>query len=577
MITGERGAYRLAKEPQDVQVPSTVQAVLAARIDRLAPEDKWLLQIAAVVGKDVPFSLLQALEPENEDALHSGLSRLQAAEFLYETRLFPELEYTFKHGLTQEVAYGALLHERRRVLHARVVEALERLAGSRLAEQVDRLAHHALHGELWTKAVTYLHQAGLKATARSASREAVTCVERALVALSHLPETRVTTERSIDLRFDLHSALIPLGEVDRIFEVLREAETLAQALGDQRRLGRVSASMASCFWWIGDPDSTVECGQRAFAIASALGDDGLEALANHRLGEAYVVLGQHRKAIDSFRRNLEMLKGAPARERFGMGGLGSVTSRAWMAWCLANLGEFVAGIAVAEEGIRVAEAANHPYSLAVTHSGAGQRQLMQGNLIEAIASLERSVDICQRGDFAPLYLLTAANLGFAYALSRRLPEGLAILERVAKRSALMKIVPTHTMALTFLGEVQFLSRNIPEALESAQNALALSRANRQRFAEPEILRLLGDIRAAQDPPEFENAETFYREALSLATELELRPLVARCHLQLATLDGKSLGRVEAGTHLTAALGMFHDMGMSFWLAKANAAMGELLG
>src|SRR5437867_3997415 len=134
-------------------VPATVQAVLAARIDRLAPEDKHLLQTAAVIGTDVPFALLQAIADMPEEMLHRGLAHLQAAEFLYEMRLFPELEYTFKHALTHEVAYGSLLLERRRVLHARIVEAFEALAPDRVGEQVERLAHHALRGEVWDKAV----------------------------------------------------------------------------------------------------------------------------------------------------------------------------------------------------------------------------------------------------------------------------------------------------------------------------------------------------------------------------------------------------------------------------------------
>jgi predicted ATPase len=169
VLVGEPGAYRLAQALPTVQVPATVQAVLAARIDRLPPEEKRLLQTAAVIGTDVLLSLLQAIAELPEDALHRGLTHLQAAEFLYETRLFPEREYTFKHALTHEVAYGSLLQERRRVLHARIVEGLETLAGERVAEQVEHLASHALRGEVWEKALPYFRQAGEKAMAREAA------------------------------------------------------------------------------------------------------------------------------------------------------------------------------------------------------------------------------------------------------------------------------------------------------------------------------------------------------------------------------------------------------------------------
>ena len=164
-----------------------------------------------MIGTEVPLALLQTIAELPEATLHRGLAHLQAAEFLYETRLFPEQVYTFKHALTHEVAYGGLLQERRRVLHARIVEALERLTPDRLAEQVDRLAHHALRGEVWDKALAYCRQAGEKAMARSAHREAVGYFEQALSALPHLPEQRDTREQAIDLRLALRSALRPLA------------------------------------------------------------------------------------------------------------------------------------------------------------------------------------------------------------------------------------------------------------------------------------------------------------------------------------------------------------------------------
>src|SRR2546422_5775304 len=211
VLVGTPGAYRLARPLEGLQVPATVQAVLAARIDRLPPEEKRLLQTAAVIGTDVPFALLQAIADMSEAALHRGLAYLQAAEFLYETRLFPEPEYTFKHALTHEVAYGSLLLERRRVLHARLVEALEALAPERAAEQVERLAQHALPGEVWDKAVTCCQQAGARAHDRAAFREALAFFDQALQALAHLPEHGDTRELAIDLRLAVGGALSQLG------------------------------------------------------------------------------------------------------------------------------------------------------------------------------------------------------------------------------------------------------------------------------------------------------------------------------------------------------------------------------
>src|SRR5262249_9048992 len=196
VLVGESGSYQLAKEPR-AHVPSTVQAVLAARIDRLPPEAKRFLQSASVIGHDVPFSLLEAIADVPRQELAQCLMNLQGGEFLYEAQLFPHLEYTFKHALTHEVAYGSLLNERRRSLHTRVVEAIERLHSGRVTEQIERLAHHSYKGEVWEKAVSYSRQPGTKCAMRNAPRGAVVWFEQALDALQHCVKDTYGLEQAI--------------------------------------------------------------------------------------------------------------------------------------------------------------------------------------------------------------------------------------------------------------------------------------------------------------------------------------------------------------------------------------------
>ena len=194
-------------------MPATVQTVLAARIDRLPAEEKRLLQTAAVIGKDVPFVLLRAIAERPEAELQASLSRLQAGELLYPTTLFPEPEYTFKHALTHDVAYGSLLQERRKSLHARIVAAIEAVYGDRLDEHVERLAHHASASESpGSRPLAYAQLAGRRAESRSANREAVAQFEQALAALAHLPASRETLEQGIDLRLALHRCSSPIAE-----------------------------------------------------------------------------------------------------------------------------------------------------------------------------------------------------------------------------------------------------------------------------------------------------------------------------------------------------------------------------
>ena len=577
VLVGERGAYRLVKPLESMQVPATVQAVLAARIDRLPPEEKRLLQTAAVIGTEVPFALLQAIGELSEEELRRGLGHLQAAEFLYETSLFPELAYTFKHALTHEVAYGSLLQERRRALHARIVAASERLYADRLTEQAERLAQHALRGEVWDKAVAYCRQAGTKAFARSAFREAVACFEQALAALRHLPESRATQEQAIDLRLDLRNALWSLGEIRQMLDHLREAATLAEALDDQPRLGRVSAYMCRYFREMGDHDSAVESGQHALAVAATLGDFALQVMAQHFLGVAYHALGDYRQAMGLLRSNVESLAGDLLHERFGMIGLPAVLSRAWLARCLAELGAFPEGIAHAEEALRIAEAVDHPNSLIHAYLGVGFLSLRQRDLSRAIPVLERCLDLCRVFNILLWFPETAAALGCAYAFAGRVAEALPLLEQAEQSGAAMGTMGGQSLRVGYVSEAYLLAGRMQEAVQLAGRALALSRAHKERGHEAWALRLLGEIAAHQDPPEIEPAEDHYRQALALAEELGMRPLQAHCHRGLGTLYATTGQREQARAELSTAIELYQAMEMTFWLPQTEAALAQVEG
>ena len=580
-LIGARRAYRLAQALSGLQVPSTVQAILAARIDRLPSEEKHLLQCAAVIGKDVPFPLLQAIAEMHQDQLHRGLTHLQAAEFLYETSLFPELAYTFAHALTQEVAYGSLLHERRCAIHAQIVDALERRDPDRLREQVERLAHHAFRGELWDKAVTYCQQAGEKALARSAYREAVGYFEQALRALPHVPETRDTRGQAIDLRLALHTALYPSGDRERILAYLREAELLAAALDDPRRLGQVSVLLALQLRNIGMYDQAIAVGQRARGLATASGDIVLEALANQYLGVAYQDQGDYRGAIDCLRQAVAFFDGARRHERFGMVLLPAVFSRANLAQCQAELGLFAEGRALVEEGLRIAETAAHPGSLMFAASGIGQLALLQGDLPRAIPRLERAVALLQ--DMAPgagrpaNFVRNIAALGAAYTLDGRVAEAVRLLTRALERISATKGGPSDWLCHLSLGEAQVLAGRLAEAHAHAESALAIARKLPNRGHQAYILRLLGEIAARREPPEADQAEAHYRQALALTEALGMRPLQAHCHLGLGTLYTQVDRPAQARAELSAAIALYRGMEMTFWLPRAEATLAQIVG
>ena len=477
-----------------------MHAVLAARIDRLPSAEKHLLQTAAVIGTDVPLPLLQAIVELDEAALHGGLAHLQATEFLYETRLFPDHAYTFTHALTHEVAYGSLLQERRRGVHTRIVEALERLSPDRLAEQVEHLAHHALRGEVWAKALGYCRHAGEKALARSAHREAVAAFEQALGALEHLPEQRTTREQAIDLRPALRTALFALGAFERMFNTLREAETLAEALDDPGRLGWVSIAMSHVCWLRGDQDRAMASSHRALALAETHSDGGLRMMATFNLGRAYHDLGDYRRAMAFLRRSAEGLQGALLRERFGQAYVPSVFSHVWLALCLAEVGAFVEGSAMGAQGVRIAETVGHPFSCIGAYWGVGSVALRKGDLHQAIPMLERALDLSQVVHSPNWFFVVATALSPAYALSGRMAEALRLTEQAIRRYTSHQ---AHRIAA--FSEVYLLTGHSEKASAHAREALALAHTHKERGSEAWTLRALGELAGSGKPPRVEPA------------------------------------------------------------------------
>jgi class 3 adenylate cyclase/tetratricopeptide (TPR) repeat protein len=568
-LAGERGAYQLTRPVEQLSIPATVQAILAARIDRLAPEAKRLLQAAAVIGKDVPMSLLLAIADAPEHEVRAELTHLQAAEFLYETRLFPDLEYTFKHALTHEVAYQGLLHDRQRALHARITEAIERLAVERVAEQVERLAHHALQGALWEKAVAYLRQAGLRAMARAANREAVIRLEQALGALRHLPETREATELAIDIRIDLRNALNPLGDQARQAEHLQEAEMLARTLGDRHRIARIATFMVIQCLLTGDYDKAVRFGQEALSIARTLGDRSIEVVATSHLGTTHAARGEFREAATLLERNVALEENL-RYERFGSPAIESARSGAELAFVLSELGRFDEAIGHAEAAVEIAETANHPFTMYFALLDLGRAHFRRGDLPRATRVLEQGLDLCRTWQFDGGIPIVAAALGAALALAGR-PETLPLVASAVDEFRRRQPHNRPAFILLCAGITYLSTGRIDEAASHAREALALTRRLGARGSEAHALCLAGDIASTGTG---EDAEGYYREALALADELGMRPFVAHCHFGLGRLYRRTEKRDQAREHLVTATTMYREMDMRFWLEKAEAEMRE---
>jgi len=568
-IAVEGGKARLSRA--DATVPATIHDIIAARVDRLAEALKQTLQGAAVVGRRFGISLVSRVLKVNPDQVAGHLRELHGLDFVFPSAQEPEPMYSFKHALTQDVVYAGVLERRRRTYHVAAGLGLEELFAPRIDDVVELVAYHFGRGQVWDKAATYLRQAGAKALAHSAHPEAVTCFEQAVAAVAHLPESRDRQEQAIDLRFGLRNSLWPLGQIERLFEHLDEAKSLAESIGDQRRLGQISTYLSQSLVWVGEHDRGVEAGLRALSIATALQDFTLEIIAKYRLGQAYYSLGDYRRGVEVLRQIVASLTGDQLLRRFGLTTLPSVLFRDCLLRCLAELGEFAEGRPRGDEAVQIAESVEHSIDIVSASFGTGLLHLRQGRLQAAIALAERSLRLCET--HVPAWIpLTAGLLGSAYALSGRVAEALPLLERAVKGHADMRLMGTHSLLVGWHGEALLLAGRVEEATQLAEHALELACTYKERGNEAWAHWLLGEIAAHRGPPKGEEAQNAYGQAILLAEELGMRPLLGRSYLGLGRLYARSGDRGKSEEVLTGAATLFKDMEMDFWLEQVQAAL-----
>jgi tetratricopeptide (TPR) repeat protein len=549
-----------------IDVPPTVNAILAARIDRLLPADKHRLQEASVLGKDFPLSLLVAIADEEEDDVRHSLARLQAADLVHETQLFPDLEYAFTHALTHEVAYGTFLHDRRRALHVKALEAIEARYTMRLVEYAEQLADHAVRGEVWDKAAAYLHLAGANAWASGAPEEAVQRYEHALELLAGLPRTPDNIRRSIDISLSLSPPLSLMGRTAKAITLTEKAARLADELGDQLTLGRIAMRIGAPLWIEGRYSESIDYAQRALKIAATTGDAALRVGASYTLAVSYSALGRYRSAIDLM---LPLVDGPDAWEaKIAVGANLSVYTSAcsWLAAFFGLLGDFTLARRYGERGL--APTRPEPVAKAMLFCLRTIAPLIQGEFAEAAELADTAVHLCEPANLS-VWLSNAYSLrGSTRMWLGRIEEGLADLEKGARLYETSGAKASLAFFLYRWAEGLLLADRT-EAAGIARRALELAAAGGERANEASALHVLGQV-AARETPSGDVAEAHYRRALVMGTELELRPLVARCHLSLAELYRRSGEHQRAQEHLAVATAMFREMSMRYWLERAEA-------
>jgi predicted ATPase len=551
--------------------------VLAARIDRLAPEDKRLLQAAAVVGKDVPYLLLQGVAELSESTLREGLARLQAAEFLYETSLFPDLEYTFKHALTHEVAYGGLLQERRRTLHARIVDAIETLYADRLIEQAERLAHHACRGELWPQAVSYLCQAGDKAAARSAYREAIAYYEQALGALPHLPAGPETTRQAIAIRLGLGLALLPFREraeeADAIYSTARD---LCLETGDTAQLFRALWGLWLLSGAVRRHHRAKALGQELFVLAEQRRDRALQLEAHHALCATAFTRAELRSGVLHAEQGVALYDSRLHRGHAAIysGHDPGACCRNHLAAMLWLLGYPEQALRSSQDALTLAEELSHPLTLVMSliwiariHYYCGEREAVQER-IEAAIALATDQRLDRFAVFASILR------GRVLVEQGQASNGLAQIQRVLASMDLGGPLDAATGRALLAEVCQQLGR-IEEGLDAIAEALADSQQTGRVYYDAELLRLRGELRLSQSPPAEADAEQSFHEALAVSRQQQAKSLELRTATSLARLWQRQGKPAEARQLLADVYGWFTEGFDTRDLQEARLLLAEL--
>ena len=553
------------EEPARLTLPERVREVVVRRVERVSDRGRQLLSLAAVIGRAFDFALLQRA---------SGLTDRDAAEAVEELvrrRMLHGVDdgFDFTHDRIREVVYGALLPPRRKLLHGDVAAALEALTAGALDPPAAALGLHYRHAEVRDKAVFYLRQAGLRAAARSALQDARSSFERALDVLGSMPESPATLEQAVDIRLELRSVLYQLGEVRRGLERLREAETLAEKIGDDRRRARACAFRTNMHALLGELDEARASGTRALAIARELGDLELQILSTTFVGQVHHYQGEYAQQVEVARGNLAALPADWVYKNFGIGAPVSTFDRVTMLISLTRLGRFSEAAEHEAEVIRLAEPTGHPYTIGQAYMAGAVLSLHKGDWARARARAEHSVEILRSGNVVHSLFTALASSSWALA---QLGEASVVLDRLREGEQFIEhheaIIGLRPWAYQALGRACLLVGRLDDALCLCDRATASSPPGYTADA----LLLAADIATHPDRFDADTAEAHYRKALELADARGIRPLVAHCHLGLGELFQRTSRRSEAEQHLTAATAMYRDMEMLFYLEQAQSAL-----
>jgi class 3 adenylate cyclase len=566
-LVRDGAAVRLTKPLSELKIPPTVQAILAARIDRLPPDEKDLLQTLAVAGKEFSLSLVREVIKQPDDEIDRMLNDLQLAEFIYEQPTAGDIEYTFKHALTQEVAYNSVLAERRRALHVRIGVALEALYSQRLDDRVEQLAYHFTRGGNAQKALEYLERAGRRAEERSSNLEAVIHFSAALELLRPMPHSPQRAERELALLLALGAPIaVTKGwdspEVERVYGRARE---LCQEAGETPQLLRALFGLAGYYIIRGEYKSARESMEQNLNLAQRSQDPGVLLQAHHYLGALQTFTGELASARHS---QDEVITHYDPKTHHALiylyaGDDPAACCLGHKAWTLWLLGYPEQALQPARAALRLAQQLSHPFSIAQATWHNAWLHGVRGERAQAIARAQAAIALSEEQGFS-LFARSARFTESALAPDRATPEGVQKIRR--------SLVPGLLMSVCFgaLAQACLEGFHFDEAGAALAEAFAIVDKG-ERIWEAELFRLRGELKSA-DPLE---AEADFHRALEVARSQNARSLELRATTSLARLLDRQDKRAEARAMLSEIYNWFTEGFDTADLKDAKALLDEL--
>jgi class 3 adenylate cyclase/tetratricopeptide (TPR) repeat protein len=585
-LTGAPGQYQLTQHGSTqhvltLQLPSTVQAILAARIDRLAPGEKALLQQLSVIGREFPLSLVRQVITQPEAELYRLLASLQRKEFLYEQPAIPEVEYLFKHALTQEVAYGTVLQEQRKLLHERTGQALETVYATTLSEHYSDLAHHYRRSPNTEKAVTYLHLAGQQAVQRSAHPEAISHLAAALDLLLTRPETPARAAQELQLRLTLGTVLqVAQGwTAPEVEQHYTRARALCDQLGDSPQRVPVLWDLSIFHLVRGEVRTAQALAEECLQIAAQANEAGGLLQSHLAVGFNCLVRGELVRARGALEQSMALYQPQHhALTPFYGGYNAKVWSLGLIAHVLWVLGYPEQARTRSDEVLQVAQELAHPFSLVVALYWAVWVPLERGEGRIAQERANAQVALASEHGFPDFAVWGTVLRGGALITQAQWAEGVAQMRQALETYAgeLWRIVYLAWLAAGYGGTGQ-----VEEGLATVAEALRLVDKTDERFYEAEVYRIQGTLtlqsQVAGHTSQVEEAERHFLKAIEIAQKQQAKSLELRAVMSLARLWQSQGKTAEARQMLAEIYGWFTEGFDTKDLQEAKALLQELKG